>query len=176
MENKDALSQEEKLKLQELKIAANEKNKEKKELYLKYLSLDSCSDKALFLEIDYAGKGTRGRTVLCLGEFAMHMRSAGHKKGKFWDEKLAINQEGEQSFDVLMVRLRHDVSGIDLTRRLMEEEEAMALVEGHDPKSRVICHLIIYFRSGGSYEINGLPEEYALHIRKVIYGWISHLY
>ena len=170
------MSEEEKIKLAGQEADAAAKNKEKQAGYLKYLSLDSCSDKSLFLEIDYAGKGTRGRTAVCLEEFAMHMRSAGHKKGKFWDEKLGINKEGEQSFDALMVRLRHDISGIDLTRRLMEEEEAMALIEGQDPKNLVVCHLVIYFRSGGSYEINGLPEEYALHIRKVIYGWISQLY
>ncbi len=150
--------------------------KAKHDEYIKHLSLETYSEDTKFLEIDYAGKGAKGRTVIALGTFAMHVRSVGHKKGKIWNESLAIHEDGEQNFDILLMRLRHDISGIDLIRRVRTEEETEALIEGLDPNQAHICHLVIYFRAGSSYEINGLPEIMALGIRKVIYAWISSMY
>ncbi len=179
MENnqpKTPISDEEQNKLSAAEARAAEELKLKMDSFAKHLDLDTYAAETKFHEIVYAGKNVKGRTVIALGSFAMHIRSAGHKKGKFENKKLNIWEEGEQSYDVLMIRLRHDISGIDLVRRAAEENEIQSLEEDQAPNEFLACHLVIYFRSGGSFEMNGLTEKLALHIRKSIYGWISHLY
>lgn len=173
--NDETLSEEDKLKLAADEKSRIEESERKKAAFLKFLDLDECAPGTAFFEIDYAGRQGMGRTVIALGNFAMHMRSIGHRKGKFHDPKLNIDIEGEQEFDVTIMTLRHHVSTVTLTRRLKEQNEIESLIEGVPQDSMVSANLIIHF-SQGSFEVNNLNIELALQLRKVIYSWIISTY
>lgn len=171
----ESISEEEKLNLAEKEKLATEEKERKKAALVKFLDLDIAGPNTIFLEIDYAGKQGRGRTVIALGEFAMHTRSTGYRTGKFHDKKMNIDLPGEQEFDITTMTLRHHISTVTLTRRQREQNEIETLQEGVPQGSMYCASLIIHF-SEGSFEISNLDIPMALDFRRTFYTWIFGTY
>ncbi len=159
----------------EEKAQLEEQARKNKEL-LNFLDLDSSGPQTIFFDVDYAGKNGMGRTVIALGHFAMHVRTLGNKKGKFWNESLGINVEGEQDYDVMISVLRHHISSLILVKRKKgpdEIDELDQLIEGEDTSKSEIASLFIHYLDG-HFEINNITVPMAKHFRKMIYSWMTN--
>jgi hypothetical protein len=150
-------------------------SEEQKERLLKELSITSRSNSFVLMEIDYYGAEASGKTIICLGEHSIHIRSKGQKTGKFWNESLALHEQDSRKFDLLFLRRRKTISGMDLIRRERTQDEIIAATSANKFNDKIICHLIIYFSDGGSFELNGLSEPVAISVRRVIHNWSVNL-
>ncbi len=150
--------------------AEKEARIKKVEKALKFLDLDSASEDPPIFDINYDnGERGSGRTLILLGEFALHARMFGRSTGKQYSERFA-QIKAKTEHDVTLTILRQDIGAILMVRHEIDWE-GVPPAGIDEPAREKYNYTVDIYHTHGHLSVPGLQRDYATTLKKTVYAW-----